>query len=159
MPAGGQRPGLGLAVAHDASHDQFRIIESGAISMAEGVTQLSPFMNAARCFGRDMTGYTAREAELLEQPLHTLGILADLGIDFAVGAFEVGMRDHGRPAMPRSNDIHYVHVVAPDDTVEVHVQHVEAGARTPVAEQPRLDVLPPERFVQGGIVEQVDLPH
>ena len=40
-----------------------------------------------------------------------------------------------------------------DDT-----EHVQARRRAPVAEQPRLDVLPLQRLLQERVVEQIDLP-
>ncbi|MNW11177.1 hypothetical protein D3C71_2085650 [compost metagenome] len=38
------------------------------------------------------------------------------------------------------------------------IDEVEAGRRAPMPEQPRLDVLGPQRLAQKRIVEQVDLP-
>src|SRR4029077_13781353 len=44
MPAGRQWTGLRFAIADDAGHDQTRIVESGPISMRQGVSHLSTFM-------------------------------------------------------------------------------------------------------------------
>src|SRR5262249_7662587 len=41
--------------------------------------------------------------------------------------------------------------------VEMHAEHVEAGRRSPVAEQAGLDVLALERLFQQGVVQQINL--
>ena len=157
VPAGGERPGLRLAVADDAGDDQVRVVERGPVGVAQGVAQLAAFVDAARGLRGDVAGDAAGEAELLEQPLHPLRVLADVRIDLAVGAFEVGVGDQRRAAVPRADDVDHVQVIALDDPVEVDAEHVQARRRAPVAEQPRLDVLPLERLFQERIVEQVDL--
>ncbi len=88
-------------------------------------------MDAAGRFGRDVAGNAAGKAELLEQPLHALGVLADVRIDLAVGAFEIGVRDQRRPAVPGADDVDHVQVVALDDPVEMHVEDVQARASCP----------------------------
>ena len=105
----------------------------------------------------DVAGNAAREAELLEQLLHPLRVLADVRIHLAVGAFEVGVSDQRRTAVPGADDVDHVQVIALDDPIEMHAEHVQARRRAPVAEQPRLDVLALERLSQERIVEQVDL--
>ena len=50
-----------------------------------------------------------------------------------------------------------VEVARLDDAVQVRVDEVQPGRRAPVAEQPRLDVLEPQRLAQQRVVEQVDL--
>jgi hypothetical protein len=57
----------------------------------------------------------------------------------------------------RSGDEDRVDVVGADDAVEVRVDEVQAGRGTPVAQQPRLDVLDAQRLAQERVVEQVDL--
>lgn len=61
MPRGRERPGLRLAVADHASHDQARIVEGGAESVHQRVTQLAALMDRARRLGRDMAGDAARK--------------------------------------------------------------------------------------------------
>ena len=158
VPAGGERAGLRLAVADDAGDDQVRIVERRPVGVAQGVPELAPLVDAARRLRGDVAGDAAGEAELLEQLLHPLGVLADVRIDLAVGAFEVGVGHQRRAAVPRADDVDHVQVIALDDPIEVHAEHVQARRRAPVAEQPRLDVLPLERLLQQRVVEQVDLP-
>src|SRR6266581_2070495 len=45
MPGGGERPGLGFAVADDASHDQVGIVESCAVGMYERVAEFAALMD------------------------------------------------------------------------------------------------------------------
>ncbi len=69
MPGGGERAGLGLAVAHHAGHQQVRIVERGAIGVGDRVAELAALVDRARGLGRDMAGNAARKRELLEQAL------------------------------------------------------------------------------------------
>ncbi len=126
--------------------------------MAERVTELAPFVDAARRFRRDMAGDSARKAELLEQLLHAASVLADIGIDLAVCAFEIRLRDQCRAAVARPDDIDHVEVVALDDPVQMQVQHIQSGRCAPMPEQTRLDMLALERHFEERIVEQIDLP-
>ena len=158
VPAGRERPCLGFAVAHDAGDDQVRVVEGCAVGMAQCVAEFAAFMNAARCLRRDVAGDAAREAELLEQLPHAFGVLADVRVHLAVCAFKIGVSNHRRTAMTGTNDVDHVEVVAFDHPIEVHVEHVQARRRAPMAEQPRLDVFALQRFLQEGIVEKIDLP-
>ena len=157
MPAGSERAGLGLAIADDAGDDQIGIVESGSVGVAQSVAQLAPFVNAARRLGGHVAGNSAGKTELLEQLLHPFGVLANIRIELAMCPFEIGMRHERRAAVPGTDDIDHVQVIFFDDPIEMHAEHVEAGRRAPMAEQPRLDVLPLERFFEQRVIEQVDL--
>ena len=61
------------------------------------------------------------------------------------------------PPWPGPDHVHRVEVAGRDDPVQVRVDEVQAGGGAPVAEQPRLDVLGPQRLAQQRVVEQVDL--
>ena len=93
VPAGCEGPGLRLAVADDAGDDQAGVVERCPISVAEGVPKLATLVNAARRLGRDMAGDASREAELLEKPPHSLGVLANLRVDLAVSSFQISVSD------------------------------------------------------------------
>src|ERR1043166_533711 len=105
VPAGRAWAGLGLAVADDAGHDQVRVVEGGAVSVREGVPQLAALVNGARRLGGNVTRNTAGEAELLEQVPHPVRVLADAGIDLAVGAFEVRVGNQPWPTVSRTDDV------------------------------------------------------
>src|SRR5262249_45664664 len=148
MPARGQWTGLGFAVAYDAGDDQVWVVERGAIGMAEGVAEFPTFMDASGGFGSNVARDAAGEAELLEQLLHPLHILADVWVHLAVGPFQVGMGNQGRAAMSWADDVDHVQVIALDDAVEVDAEHVQARRRSPVAEQARLNVLALQRLLE-----------
>ncbi len=54
-------------------------------------------------------------------------VLSDVGIDFAVGAFEVGVRNQTWPAMAGSGDVDNVQVVLLDDPVQMGVMKLSPG--------------------------------
>ena len=97
MPAGGHRPGLGLAIADDAGHDQVGIVERRAEGVGQGIAELAAFMDRARRFRGHMAWNSSREGKLLEQPLHSLGVGGHVGVHLAVGPFEPGI-GHQAPA-------------------------------------------------------------
>ena len=157
MPTRGERAGLGLTVADDRRDDQVGVVERGPEGVRQGVPQFAAFVDAAGRLRRDVTRNAAGEAELLEQPLQPDFVLRDMRVDFAVGAFEVGVRHKRRPAVPGAGDEKHVQVLIHNDAVQVDVDEVQAGRRAPVPEQPGFDVLTPQRFFQERVVEQVDL--
>ncbi len=100
MPAGGQRPRLGLAVADDASDDQIGIVEGCSIGVRQRVAQLATFVHRAGRLRGDVAWNSAGERELLEEPLQARLVLADVGVNLAVGPFQVGVGDQCRPSVP-----------------------------------------------------------
>src|SRR5204862_230130 len=112
------------------------------------------FVNGARGFGRDVARNAAGETELLEEPLHPLGILGDVWIDLAVSAFEVGVGDQRRPAVPGTDDVDHVQVIMLDDSIQMNIEHIEARRGAPMSQEARLDVLPRERLSQERVVEK-----
>ena len=79
MPAGGERAGLGLAVADDAGDDQVGVVERRAEGVAEAVAELAPLVDRARRLGRDVAGDAAGERELREEPLQARLVRAMFG--------------------------------------------------------------------------------
>ena len=64
-----------------------------------------------------MTGNAARKAELLEQRLHALGVLADVGIDLGVGVLHVRLRHQRRAAVAGTGNVDHIQVIFLDDPV------------------------------------------
>ena len=126
VPAGGQRAGLGLAVADDAGDDQVRVVERRAEGMAQAVAELAPLVDRARCLGRGVAGDAARERELLEEPLHARHVLARRPGRSRCRSLQVGVADQRRPAVARARDVDHVQVVILDDPVQVDVDEVLA---------------------------------
>src|SRR5262249_5967874 len=68
VPAGGKRPRLGLTVAHNASDDEVRVVESGPIGMAERIAEFAAFVNAARRFRATWLGMPPGKLNCLNSP-------------------------------------------------------------------------------------------
>ena len=86
-------------------------------------------------------------------------ILADIGIDLAVGALEVSIGYDGRASVPGAGDVNHVEVVFLDDPVQVHVNEVLPGGRAPVSEQHGLHIRERQRPFQQRIVVEINLAH
>ena len=63
-----------------------------------------------------------------------------------------------RAAVPGTDDVDHVQIVALDDSVQMNAKHVQARRRPPVPQQPRLDVLALQRLFEQRVVEQINLP-
>ncbi len=159
MPRSRQGAGFGLAVADHAADQHIRIVEGCPIGVRQGVAQLAPLMNGAGRLRCNVAGNAAGKRELAEQLLHALGVLRDIGIELAVGPFQIGAGDEAGAAVSRAGDIDRVDVVLLDDAVEVNVDEVEAGRGAPVAQQARLDVFALQRLPEERIVQQIDLAY
>ena len=158
VPAGRERARLCLAVADHAGDEQIRVVERRAVGMAERIAELSALVDRSRRLGRDVARHSARERELPEELLHARLVLRDRGPVLRVGALEPCACAHRRAAVPGPGDEQRVRIVQPDEPVDMRVEQIEAGRRSPVAEQARLDVLGSQGLAQQRVGEQVDLP-
>src|SRR5262249_43497057 len=111
MPACGHPPGLRLAVPDAAGDDGVRIIEGRAVPMTYGVAQLATSMDRARRFGSYVDWNPAGKRELLEQPFHSLFILRNIRINFAIRPLQVSIGDQSGSTVSRSRDIDHVQVM------------------------------------------------
>ena len=105
------------------------------------VPKLATFVDATRASSAcDVAeGIPPGKLNWLEQLLQATSASWEMvRVNLGVGTFEIGVRDHPRPAVAGACDIQGVHVVLPDDAVQVGVDEVQPGGRAPVAEQPRL---------------------
>ncbi len=102
VPGGGERSGLGFAVADDAGDDQVGIVEAGAVGVRQAVAELAALMDGARGFRCDMRADMTGEGELLEELLQALGVLALVRIDLGVGALEIDRPEYARRAVSRA---------------------------------------------------------
>ena len=157
MPRRGQRSGLRLAVADDAGDDEIGIVEHRAERVAERIAQLAALVDRARALRRRVAGNAAGKRELEKQLPQPGLVLADVGIDLAVGALEVGVAHDGRAAVPGAGDVDHVEVVFLDDPVQVHVDEVLPRRRAPVSQQHVLHVRERQRPLQQRIVVEIDL--
>ena len=145
VPAGGQGPGLGLAVAHHHQSDQVRVVVDRPIGVREAVAEFAALVDAAGRFRGGVAADAAGEGELLEEALHPRQVFALVRVDLGIGAFEIGLGQDRRRPVPGAADIDRVQVVLLDQPVEVDVGEALAGVRAPMAQQPRLDVLEASR--------------
>ena len=140
VPRRRQRPGLRLAVADHAGDDELGIVERGAEGVAERIAELATLVDRAGTFRRRVAGDAAGKRELQEQLLQAGFILADVRIDLAVTAFEIGVGDHRGAAVAWAGNEDHVEVVFDDDPIEMRVDEVLTGRGAPVSEQHALHV-------------------
>ena len=84
-------------------------------------------------------------------------VLADLGIDLAVRALEIGIAHDGLAPVAGAGDVDHVEVIFHDDAVQVRVDEVLAGGRAPVSQQHALHIGERQRPLQQRIVVEIDL--
>ena len=118
LPGSRQGAGLRFPIADDAGDDQIGIVEHRPERMAERITQFTAFVDRARAFRRGVAGNAAGKRELLEELLQPGLVLADVGIDLAVSAFEIRITHHRRTAVAGAGDVNHVEVVFFDDPVQ-----------------------------------------
>src|SRR5579884_1474240 len=116
-------------------------------------------MDGAGGFRRDVAGNAAGKRELLEQPLHPHFMLTDVGVDFAVRAFQVRIRHEAGTAVTGTGDVDRIQVILLNNAIEVDVDKVQTWRRSPVTEETGFDVLFLQRLFEERIVQQIDLAH
>jgi len=99
--------------------------------------QLTAIVDRSRRRGRDVTGDPSGKRELGEELPETGFILADVRIDLAVGALEVGMAHQRRAPVTRTSDIEHIQVILLDDPVQVNVDEILARCGAPVPDHER----------------------
>jgi hypothetical protein len=157
VPCGRQRAGLGLAVTDHARHDQAGIVERGAEGMAKRVPQLAAFVDRSWSRRRDVAGDAPGKRELGEELPEPGFILADVRIDLAVCALEVGIPHQRRPAVTGTSDIEHVQVILLDNPVQVNVDEILARCGAPVPDHKRFHMRQFERLFQQRIIVEVKL--
>src|SRR5262249_34972129 len=128
-----------------------------AMRVQHRIAKFAAFVYGARGFGRAVAGNAAGKGELREQAFYALGILSDIGVELAVRSFEISVGNHAGAAVSGTRDADHVEVVLPDDAVAVSVDEVQPGRGSPMAQEPRLDVLRLERLAEQRVIEEVDL--
>src|SRR6185437_16317930 len=99
VPAGREGPGLGLAVADDAGDDEVGVVEGRAERVRERVPELASLVDRSGRLGCDVRRDAAGKRELTEQRAEAVLAGADMRVDLAVGAFEVGVGHEPWPAV------------------------------------------------------------
>ncbi len=125
--AGGQRAGLRLTVTHYAGGDQGRVVHPRRRRRGPGVAQLAALMDGAGGFGGHMAGDAAGEGEPLEELLHAVLVLRDVGVDLGVAAVQPVLRHHGVAAVAGAGEVDHVQIIPLDDPVQMGVDEVLPG--------------------------------
>ena len=115
VPARRQRPGLGLAVADHAGDRQIRVVEGGAEGMRQRVAELAALVDRPGRLGRRVARDASGERELAEEMLEPGLVAADLRIELAVGALEVGVGHDAGPAVTGTGHVEHVEVARDDE--------------------------------------------
>ena len=157
VPRGRQRPGLRLPVADHTGDQQIRVVERRPVGVHQGVAELAALVDRPRRLRGRVRGDPAGEGELPEQRPQPLFGAVDARVAFGVGAVEVGVGDHAGSAVPGPGHVQGVQVAVADGTVQVGVEEVQARGGAPMAQQPRLDIVPAEAVAQQRVTLQVDL--
>src|SRR3974390_3002092 len=156
VPGSGERAGFGFAVANDGGYDEFGIVEGRAAGVREDVAEFTAFVDGAGGFRRAVAADASGEGELLEEFFQSFVVLALVGIDLGVGAFEIAGSENAGRAVSGAGHENHVEVVLLDEPIKVDICERQAGAGAPMTEQTVLDVLGAQGFMQQGIVEEVD---
>ena len=159
LPGGRQGARFGFAVADDAGDNEPRIVECGAEGVAQRISEFAALVNGAGRRRGDMARNAARKGELFEEPFHPGFVLADVGIDLAVAALEIGVGDQRRAAVAGTGDVDHVEIMQSDRPVQMDVDEILPGRRSPMPDHKRLDMRQRERLAQHRICVEVDLTH
>ncbi len=89
LPGTGQRPRLGLAIAHHRSDDQVGIVEGCAKGMRQDIAEFAALVNGAGRGHADMARDAAWRRKLAKQVAHPRHVLGDFGIDLGIGALQI----------------------------------------------------------------------
>ena len=157
MPARRQRPRFRLAVADDTSNNQIGVVERRAVGMRDGIAKLATLVNRTGRLRRHVAWDAAGERELSEKALHALLVGRDVRINLAVGSLEISVGDQAGPAMPGAGNVEHVEVVFVDQPIQVNVNEIQSGRRSPMAEQPWFDVFLCKGLLEQWVVIKIDL--
>ena len=148
VPARRERAGLRFPVSDDARDEQIGIVEGGAEGVRKRVAELPALVDRAWSLGRDVARDPARERELAEQLPQAVLAVTDRRVDLGIRSFEVRVRNEPRTTVTGPRHVDRIQVTFADGAVEVGVNEIEPRRGAEMSEQPRLDVLGPERLAQ-----------
>src|SRR4030095_929337 len=114
MPARGEGPCFGLAIANNEGEDRFGVCESGAVRVRDGVPELSALVYRAWRLRGYVAWNAARERKLSKKALHALFVRGDVWVDLAVGTLEVRVCNQSRAPMSGPRDVDHVKVMLLD---------------------------------------------
>ena len=104
VPARSEWPRFRFAVSDDTGDEQVGIVERRPERVRERVAELAALVNGAGRLGSGVARDTAGKRELPEELSHAVDVLADVGIELAVRALEVGVGDVRGPTVAGTRD-------------------------------------------------------
>ena len=104
-----------------------------------------------------MTGNPAGKRELRKQVFQTGFVLCNVRINFTPSSFEVNIAYNRRAAVTGSGNIEHIQVILFDNPVQMHIDEVLAGCRSPVPDHQRLHVRQFQRLPKQRIVIEINL--
>ncbi|MNB90745.1 hypothetical protein D3C75_378070 [compost metagenome] len=93
-----------------------------------------------------MGSHAARERELLEQFFETRDIPGNFRVNFGVAAVQIGVGHHNLAAVAWSFYIEHIQIIFGNNAVEVRINEVLAGNRSPVPDRFDFNVSILQRF-------------
>ena len=148
VPRSGKGTGLGLTVPHHASHDEVGVVKGRSIRVRDSVPELTPLVDGARRFRSHVAGDPAGERELLEQLLHPLFILGNVGVILAIRPLQVRVGHYPGTPVTGAGNVDHVQVILLDHVVQVHVDEVQPRRGPPVSQQAGFNVFQLEGFLE-----------
>jgi hypothetical protein len=136
--------------------NQLGVVQNAAVGVADAVAQFAPFVDGPGGFGGDVAADVAGEGKLLEEALHPFVVFALIGIDLAVGAFQIDRAEHTGCTMAGASHEDHVQVVLFNQAVAVDVGEAEGRGSAPVAQQAMFHMLGLQGFFQQWIIPQVN---
>ncbi len=135
------------------------IRQGSSVDTSMGLTPLEGLVMGTRSGDLDpaIVGLIACKEGMSPPEVETL-FFTPVGIDFRVRAFQICWAENARRAVSRTGQEDHVEIVFLDEAVEMYVDERQAGTRSPMTEQPALDVLGPQRFGEKRIVQQINHP-
>src|SRR5271165_1633889 len=105
-----------------------------------------------------MTADAARKRELFKELEQAAFIFALFGIDLGIGSLQVTRAQDAGSAVPGPSHENHVEVKLLDQPVQVDINEGQTWARSPMSEQTVFDLLGLQRFLQQGILLEINHP-
>ncbi len=159
FPASLQRPGLGFTITDHCRDQQVRVVERGAEGVHQSVAEFAALVDRPWRRDGDVARYPPGGGELPDQPGQARQVPRHLWVDLRIGAFQIGVGDQRRAAVPRPGHVQHILPSHPYQPVQLGIHQVQRRGRTPVTQQPRLDLPWLQCLAQQWIGTQIDLRH
>src|SRR6266550_2870460 len=113
-------------------------------------------MDGARRFWGAVTSDATCKREILEERAHPFDVLALTGVNLRIRTLQIDWPENSRGTVTGAGQKNGIEIVLLYKAIEVNIREAQTGARSPVAQQSKLDMLWLERFTKQGIVTQIN---